>query len=78
MVLCPWDSTGKNSAVDSRSLFQWIFPTQEIESASLASPALAVEFFTTEPLQGFIGETKSEKDLFIFFFNFIFKPETLY
>ena len=27
--LCPWNSPGKNTGVDSCSLFQGIFPTQE-------------------------------------------------
>ena len=29
-LLCPWDSPGKNTGVDSHSLLQRIFPTQEL------------------------------------------------
>ena len=45
-LLCPWDSSGKNTNVDCHDLFQGI-PNQEIKSTPLMSPALASRFFTT-------------------------------
>ena len=30
VLLCPWDSPDKNTAVGSRALLQGIFPTQEL------------------------------------------------
>ena len=47
-LLCPWDSPGKNTGVSCHALLQGI-PNPGIETASLASPALADGFFTTEP-----------------------------
>ena len=52
-LLCPWDSSGKNTNVDCHDLFQGIhalfqgIPNQEIKSTPLMSPALASRFFTT-------------------------------
>ena len=43
MLLCPWDSLGKNTGVGCHALL----PGPGIEPASLASPALAGRFFTT-------------------------------
>ena len=34
-VLCPWDSPGKNTGVDSHSLLQRIFPTQGLNPCLL-------------------------------------------
>ena len=35
MLLCPWDSLGKNTRVDCLSLLQRIFPTQGSNPALL-------------------------------------------
>ena len=43
----PWDSPGKNTGVGCHFLLQGIFP--RIEPASITSPSLAGEFFTTTP-----------------------------
>ena len=45
-LLCPWDFPGKNTGVGCHFLLQGIFPDPGIKPAS---PALAGEFFTTEP-----------------------------
>ena len=39
MLLCPWDSPGKNPGVDSHSLLQGIFPTQGLNLGLLALQA---------------------------------------
>ena len=44
-LLCPWDFPAKNTGVGCHFLLQGIFPTQ----LSNPSPALAGQFFTTEP-----------------------------
>ena len=31
-LLCPWDSSGKNTAVDCHALLQEIFPAQELKA----------------------------------------------
>ena len=48
-LLCPWDSTGKNTTVGSHVLLQGIFPTKGLKdwTASLMSLAFASGFFTT-------------------------------
>ena len=48
-LLCPWESPVKNTGVGSHSLFQGVFLTQEMEPASITSPALAGRFYTAEP-----------------------------
>ena len=48
-LLCPWDSPGKNTGMDSHSLLQGIFPTQGSNPPTLASPALAGRDFTNSP-----------------------------
>ena len=45
-LLCPWDSSGKNTGVDCHALLQGIFPTQGL-NLHLMSAALAGGFFTT-------------------------------
>ena len=45
-LVCPWDSTGKNTGVGCQALLQGIFPTQGLNPC-LTSPALAGGFFTT-------------------------------
>ena len=35
MLLCPWDSPGKNTGVGSDSLLQGIFPTKGLNSGLL-------------------------------------------
>ena len=45
--LCPWDFPSKNTGMGCHILLQEIFPTQEKNFMSLASSALAGEFFTT-------------------------------
>ena len=45
-VLCPWDSSGKNTGVSCHALLQGIFPTQGLNPHLLPSPALAGGFFT--------------------------------
>ena len=47
MLLCSWDSPGKNIGVGCHALFQGNFPDPGIEPASLMSPALAGRFFGT-------------------------------
>ena len=47
MLLCPWDSPGKNTGVGCHALLQGIFPTQGLNLHSLMSPALSGRFFTT-------------------------------
>ena len=49
-LLCPWDSTGKNTRVGCHTLLQGIFPTQGIEPTSLMSPALAGVFLIVNKL----------------------------
>ena len=39
-LLCPWDSSGRNTGVDCHFLFQGNLPNPGIESTSLISPAL--------------------------------------
>ena len=34
-LLCPWDSSGKNTGVDCHFLLQGIFPTQELNPGLL-------------------------------------------
>ena len=46
MLLCPWDSPGKNTGVGSYSLLQGIFPIQGLNP----SPTLWAESLTSEPL----------------------------
>ena len=46
-LLCPWDSSGKNTRVGCHALLQEIFPIQGLNPGSLSSPALAGRFFTT-------------------------------
>ena len=53
MLLCPWDSPGKNTG-------EWLpfpspgdLPDPGIEPVSLTSPALAGGFFTTNVVIGF-------------------------
>ena len=46
-LLCPWDSSGKNTGVGCRALLQGIFPAQELNPHLLHLPALASGFFTT-------------------------------
>ena len=41
-LLCPWNSPGKNTGVDSHSLLQGIFPTQELNPSLF----IAGRFFT--------------------------------
>ena len=45
----PWDLLGKNTVMGYHFLLQGIFPTQGLNLQSLASPALAGEFFATAP-----------------------------
>ena len=47
MLLCLWDSPGKNTGVGCHTLLQGIFLTQGTEPTSLEPPALAGGFFTT-------------------------------
>ena len=47
-LLCPWDSSGKNTGMGCHFLFQGLFLTQELNS-SPSPPALAGRFFTTVP-----------------------------
>ena len=49
MLLCPWDSPGKNTGVSCHFLLQGIFPGPGMESAPPASLALSGGFFTTSP-----------------------------
>ena len=42
-LLCPWNSPGKNTRVDSHSLFQGIFPIEP------GSPILQADFLPSEP-----------------------------
>ena len=46
-LLCPWDFLGKNTGVGCHFLLQKHHSDSGIESASLASLALAGGFFTT-------------------------------
>ena len=47
MLLCPWDSPGKNTGVGSRAIPEGNLPELGIEPMSLTSPALAGRFFTS-------------------------------
>ena len=47
MLLCPWDSPGKNTGVGSRAIPEGNLPELGIEPMSLTSPALAGGFFST-------------------------------
>ena len=50
-LLCPWDSTGKNTGIGCCALLQGIFPTQGSNpTESLTAPALAGRFFTTSAI----------------------------
>ena len=46
IVLCPWESPGKNTEVDCHAFLQEIFPTQGLKLHLLMSPASAGGFFT--------------------------------
>ena len=46
-LLCPWNSSGKNTGVGCHFLLKGNPPDPGIQPASLASPALAGGFFTT-------------------------------
>ena len=48
-LLCPWNSLGKNIEAGCHSLLHGDLPDPGIELLSLASPARAGGFFTTEP-----------------------------
>jgi len=61
MLLCPWDSLGKNTGVGCHALLQGIFLTQGW-NLHLMSPALAGGFFTAEPLGKFILIHKTPKN----------------
>ena len=50
MLLCPWDSPGKNTGVGCHALLQGTLPDSGIELMSLVSPALAGRFFTLAQL----------------------------
>ena len=54
--LCAWNFLDKNTGVGCHFLLQGIFPT--LGSTSPASPALAGEFFTTEPPRSCKGKKK--------------------
>ena len=43
MLLCPWDSLGKNSGVGCHVLLQGVFLTQGLKLASPAVPVLQVD-----------------------------------
>ena len=51
MLLCPWDSLGKDTGVGCHALCQGIFPTQGFNLPLLHLPALAGVFFTTGATQ---------------------------
>ena len=44
-LLCPWDSSGKNTGVGCPALLQGIFPTPGSNPHPLTSPALVGRFF---------------------------------
>ena len=46
-LLCPWDSSGKNTGLGCLALLQGISLTQGLNSGLLTSPELAGRFFTT-------------------------------
>ena len=48
-LLCPWDSSGNNTAVGCYFLLQGIFLDPGIEPESSVSPSLAGRFFIIEP-----------------------------
>ena len=48
-LLCPWNSSGKNTGVGCHALPSGDFPDPGMELTSLMSSALAGGFFTTEP-----------------------------
>ena len=50
-LLCPWDSSGKNTGVGCQSLHQGILPTQRSNRRQLF-PALPDGFFTTSATCG--------------------------
>ena len=50
MLLCLWDSPGKNTGVGCHALLQGTLPDSGIEPMSLVSPALAGKFFTPAQL----------------------------
>ena len=60
--LCPWNFPDKNTGAGCHFLLQGIFPT--LGSNPLpASPALAGEFFTTEPPRSCKGKKKNYIDI---------------
>ena len=46
-LLCPWDSSGKNTGVGCHALLQGTFLTQGMNLCLFMIPALADEFFAT-------------------------------
>ena len=48
-LLCPWDSLGKNTGVGCHTLFQWIFPTQVLNSCLLHLLNWQEDSLPTEP-----------------------------
>ena len=59
--LCPWNFPGTNIGVGCHFLLLGIFPTQRSTPSSPGSPALAGEFFITEPL-GKKADTQKSMD----------------
>ena len=55
--MCSWIKKEKNTGVGCHFLLQSIFPTQELNLRSLASPASIGGFFTTVPP----GDPKKKK-----------------
>ena len=57
-LLCPWNSSGKNTGVNCHALLQGIFQTQG-SNLSLMSHALAGRFFTSSANCDLTPNTKS-------------------
>ena len=49
MILCPWDSPGKNTGEGCHTSLNEVFPTQQLNPC-LVSPALQVACLNAEPL----------------------------
>ena len=83
--LCPWNFSGKDIGVGCHFRLLGIFPTQGSTPSSPGSPALAGEFFITEPLgkkadtnlggteRGHLAETQEPHHVHCAFFHLI-KP----
>ena len=64
-LLCPWDSSGKNTEVGCHALLEGNLPDPGIQPVSLTSPALAGRFITTSAIWEVAFYVAADQFLFI-------------